>query len=86
MSIKNILVLTIIFLTVTLTAKANEHKKYVIPNTEVVPLENSKSGEQYELYIQLPVTYSKNSHKNTLYFMLPMVLKILSYYLALLNT
>jgi len=61
MSIQKSLVLIIIF--ITATVQANEHKKYEIPNTEVVPLKNSKSGEQYELYIQLPVTYSDNSDK-----------------------
>ena len=41
--------------------KASEHKLFEIPGTRVLPIEDTRAGRQYELYIKLPESYSKNS-------------------------
>lgn len=43
------------------SSPAREFKAYDLPRTEVVPIRDSKSGGQYELYIKLPEGYSENT-------------------------
>ncbi|PAY01939.1 hydrolase [Pseudoalteromonas sp. HM-SA03] len=47
---------------------ANELPQYTIPGTQVVPLKDSTTGHQYELYIKLPEGYSKDKGYPVLYF------------------
>jgi len=42
---------------------ANEYKSLVLPKIQVVPIQDTKSDKQYELYIKLPERYSKESGK-----------------------
>ncbi|WP_417456460.1 alpha/beta hydrolase [Kordiimonas sp.] len=44
--------------------KASEARPYELPRTEVVPIKDSNTGRQYELYIQLPETYSEDADKS----------------------
>ncbi|MGJ8680231.1 alpha/beta hydrolase [Paraglaciecola sp.] len=43
-----------------LAVKASEFKSYEMPRTQVVPIENTQTGEPYELYIKLPDKYVKD--------------------------
>jgi len=43
--------------------KAVEQKSYKIPRTEIIPIQDTQSSKQYELYIKLPEDYEKNSNK-----------------------
>jgi len=45
-------------------AEASEQYAYEMPRTEVVPIQDSISGGQYELYIKLPDGYSTNTEGN----------------------
>jgi len=61
MNLKKTLILAFLFFLPFITVAASEYKAYTIPHTQVIPIKNTKSGEQYELYIQLPTEYSKRS-------------------------
>ena len=41
--------------------QAGEQNPYEIPKSQVIPIKDSESGGQYELYIKLPEGYSENS-------------------------
>lgn len=43
------------------SAQANDHKPYEMPRTEVVPIQESGTNRQYELYIKLPEDYAENT-------------------------
>ena len=43
--------------------KANEYKSLELPRIKVVPIQDSLSGRQYELYIKLPEGYPENKDK-----------------------
>ncbi len=43
------------------SAAASELKPYEMPRTQVVPIQDTKSDRQYELYIRLPEGYSENT-------------------------
>lgn len=43
------------------TAQANAFKPYEMPRTEVVPIQQSGTDRQYELYIKLPEGYAENT-------------------------
>ena len=43
--------------------KNNTLKAYEMPRTQVIPIQDPQSGGQYELYIQLPEEYLKDSDK-----------------------
>lgn len=45
------------------STNASEPESYEMPRTQVIPIQDSKSKGQYELYIKLPEDYSKNSDK-----------------------
>lgn len=53
------LILLFLFLLPFLSVKASERKSFEIPRTEVIPIQNSQSGGQYELYVKLPEGYSE---------------------------
>lgn len=61
MNMKKILVLACLFLMPFLTVEASELKSYEMPRTQVVPIRDSKTDRQYELYIKLPEGYSENT-------------------------
>lgn len=50
--------------------ETTQPKQFEIPRTEVIPIQNTVSGGQYELYIKLPEEYSENKDKKypVLYF------------------
>lgn len=43
------------------SAQANERKSYEMPRTEVIPIQESGTDRQYELYIKLPEDYAENT-------------------------
>lgn len=60
---RNNLILAFLFLTSFICVEASELKPYEIPRTQVVPIKDTTSGRQYELYIKLPEDYFENSKK-----------------------
>lgn len=70
MNIKKRLITLILGLLPFLYLQANQLSKFEIPNTQVVPIKNTESGGQYELYIKLPKSYDKDNeaHYPVLYF------------------
>ena len=46
-----------------ISAKASEPESFELPRTEVIPIQDTQSNKQYELYIKLPEGYEKNSDK-----------------------
>ena len=63
MNMKKSLILVFLFLLSFTSVKASEQKSYEIPRTEVIPIKDTQSNRQYELYIKLPEDYGKNSDK-----------------------
>lgn len=63
MNMKNILVSVLMLLLSFIATAASEYKAYEMPRTQVIPIQNSESGGQYELYIKLPEDYLKDSDK-----------------------
>lgn len=64
---KNMLKYLILVLTLSMyftCVEASENKAYEMPRTQVVPIKNTETNAQYELYIKLPEGYTENS-KNT---------------------
>jgi len=57
------LVLIILCLLPFLKVDANEKNSYSMPRTQVIPIQESGSQRQYELYIKLPESYSKDTNK-----------------------
>lgn len=43
--------------------EAKQYKSLALPNIHVVPIQDTQSGGQYELYIKLPEGYSKDQSK-----------------------
>jgi len=60
---KNILGLVLLFSLSFIEAAASENKPYEMPSTQVMPIQDSESKGQYELYIKLPEEYLKDSEK-----------------------
>lgn len=65
MNIKKRLITIILGLLPFLHLQANQLPGFEIPGTQVVPIKNTESGDQYELYIKLPDSYDKE--KDTQY-------------------
>ena len=63
MNMRKNLILVVLFLLPFISIQASENKPYEMPRTQVIPIQDSKSGGQYELYIQLPEEYLKDSDK-----------------------
>jgi len=61
MNVKQILIILFMFLFSFITVSANEHKPLKMPKIQVIPLHDTHSDREYELYIQLPKSYSKNN-------------------------
>jgi len=61
MNMKSVLVL--LFLTPFIVAEAGERKAFELPKVKVIPIQESASKRQYELYIKLPENYSEDSDK-----------------------
>ncbi len=57
---KNV-VLVFLLLLPFIGPEASEHKSYEMPRTQVVPVQDTNSDRQYELYIKLPEGYEKNT-------------------------
>ena len=57
------LILISLFLLFYTSLSASETESYEMPRTKVIPIQDSKSKGQYELYIKLPEDYSKNNAK-----------------------
>ncbi|MEJ6472694.1 alpha/beta hydrolase [Pseudoalteromonas piscicida] len=47
---------------------ANELPQYAMPGTQIVPLKDTTTDRQYELYIKLPEEYSKDKSYPVIYF------------------
>lgn len=54
-------ILAFLFLLPFTSVEASERKSYELPRTQVVPIQDTQSGGQYELYIKLPKGYSENN-------------------------
>ncbi len=63
MDIKKCLVLVLLFLLPFISASASEHKSYIMPSIQVVPIKDTQSNKQYELLIKLPESYEENEDK-----------------------
>jgi len=63
MNIKMNLILALMLLLPYTSVEAGDLKRYEIPNTQVIPIQDVKSDKQYELYVKLPESYSKNKDK-----------------------
>ena len=57
------LLLAFMFLLPFIGVEASEQKAYEMPRTQVIPIQDTQSSRQYELYIKLPEDYEKNSDK-----------------------
>lgn len=53
-------ILILLSLLLTSLLDASEAKSFAIPRTEIIPIQDTQSDRQYELYIKLPEGYSKN--------------------------
>jgi hypothetical protein len=65
MNIRNMLVglFLLSLLSVHLSAKATDNKLYELPNTHVIPIQDTHANKQYELLIKLPENYAKNKNQ-----------------------
>lgn len=54
---KKISIFVFLFLLSFIGVEASEQKSYEMPRTQVIPIRDSESGGQYELYIKLPEGY-----------------------------
>jgi len=63
MNIKKSLILVLLFSLPFVSVKASEKKLYKIPGTKVIPIQDTQSERQYELYLKLPEDYGKNNDK-----------------------
>ncbi len=61
MNMKKSLILVFLFLLPFISVEASEQKLFEIPRTQVIPIQDTKSDRQYELYIKLPEGYLKNN-------------------------
>ncbi|MGJ8662784.1 MAG: alpha/beta hydrolase [Marinicella sp.] len=60
MPMKKKLIFTMLFLIPLISDAATKRAPYEMPRTQVIPLKESASGNQYELYIKLPDNYNEN--------------------------
>jgi len=59
--LKASVVLGFLLLLPYVNVEAGEHKSLGIPRTQIVPIQDTKSNRQYDLYIKLPEDYEKNT-------------------------
>ncbi|SFD42426.1 alpha/beta hydrolase [Pseudoalteromonas denitrificans] len=62
-NMKKRFILVFLFLLPFINVKASEPKLYELPRSQVIPIQDTQSNRQYELYIKLPENYEKNSDK-----------------------
>lgn len=60
---KKILILVCLSMLPFLSAEAGETRDFTLPKIQVVPIKDTQSERQYELYIKLPEGYSENKDK-----------------------
>ena len=60
---KTLIAVLLVFLPV-LKIEASTQKSYEMPGTRVIPIKDSQSNKQYELYIKLPEEYGENTDKS----------------------
>jgi len=60
-NVKQNLIIFFMFLFSFTTVSASEHKPLRMPKIQVIPLHDTHSDREYELYIQLPRSYSKTN-------------------------
>ncbi len=58
---KKVAVLVSFFLLPFISAGASDLKPYEIPRSQVVPIKDTATDRQYELYVRLPDDYAKNT-------------------------
>jgi len=63
MDMKKILVLVCLSLLPFLSAEASKTSDFTLSRIQVVPIKDTQSDRQYELYIKLPEGYAKNKDK-----------------------
>lgn len=63
MNMKKSLILVFLFSLPLIGAEASEKNSYEISGTQLLPIQDTQSDRQYELYIKLPENYGKNSDK-----------------------
>jgi predicted alpha/beta superfamily hydrolase len=61
MNLKKSLFLVVMFLLPFIAVEANEQKSLELPGIQVIPIQDTKSDRQYELYIKLPEGYPKDN-------------------------
>lgn len=64
MNIKNILVSVLLLSLSFISAEASEYKSFELPKIKVIPIQDSQTERQYELYIKLPEGYSEAENKD----------------------
>lgn len=64
MNVKNILVSTLLFSLSFIAVAASENESFELPKIKVIPIQDSQTERQYELYIKLPEGYSKAENKD----------------------
>lgn len=63
MDIKKIIILVCLSLLPFTSAEAGETSDFTLPRIQVIPITDTQSDRQYELYIKLPEGYSENKDK-----------------------
>jgi len=58
-SLKRVMAIFIFLLPLS-AVEASQTKLYEMPRTQVLPIKNTETGGQYELYIKLPEDYAEN--------------------------
>lgn len=61
MNMKKSLSLVFLFLLPFISVEASEYKSLELPRVQVIPIHDTQSDRQYELYIKLPEGYSENN-------------------------
>jgi predicted alpha/beta superfamily hydrolase len=63
MNMMKSLILVFLFLLPCISVAASEQKLYEMPGTHVIPIKDTQSNKQYELYIKLPEKYAEDKDK-----------------------
>lgn len=61
MNLKMVLIAAFLLTLPSLKAGTSEPKPFEMPRTQVIPIQETESGRQYELYIKLPEGYSEKN-------------------------
>lgn len=60
---KILMVIGLVFLSI-FTVQASQTRELTLPRIQVVPIKDTQADRQYELYIKLPQSYTKDTDKN----------------------